>query len=104
MTPSPPAATPRLAQLYCYLTAGCNLRCRHCYLAPAWEPGAELVQPCLDVGLFADVVRQGKELGLTAVKLTGGEPLLHPRFADIVAVAREHELRLIVETNGVLCT
>ena len=104
MTPSPPAATPRLTQLYCYLTAGCNLRCRHCYLAPAWESGAELEQPCLDVGLFADVVLQGKGLGLTAVKLTGGEPLLHPRLADIVAVAREHELRLVVETNGVLCT
>ncbi len=104
MTPRAGASIPALNELYCYLTAGCNLRCRHCYLAPAWEPGPGLDQPCLDVGLFADVVAQGKELGLTAVKLTGGEPLLHPGFAAMVAVVREHELALTIETNGVLCT
>ena len=104
MTPRAGASTPGLHELYCYLTAGCNLRCRHCYLAPAWEPGPRLDQPSLDPGLFADVVRQGMELGLSAVKLTGGEPLLHPGFAAMVAVVREHELALTIETNGVLCT
>ena len=30
-----------LKQLYFYLTEGCNLACRHCWLAPKFDPGAD---------------------------------------------------------------
>ena len=43
-------------------------------------------------------------MGLTSVKLTGGEPLLHPAIADILELTRTENLGLVVETNGVLCT
>lgn len=43
-------------------------------------------------------------MGLTGIKLTGGEPLLHPQIHDILDFIRSEELRLTVETNGVLCT
>jgi SynChlorMet cassette radical SAM/SPASM protein ScmF len=43
-------------------------------------------------------------LGLTGVKLTGGEPLLHPQIREILEFIRAEDLRLTVETNGVLLT
>jgi SynChlorMet cassette radical SAM/SPASM protein ScmF len=43
-------------------------------------------------------------LGLASVKLTGGEPLMHPRIGEILEILRVETLRFSVETNGVLCT
>jgi SynChlorMet cassette radical SAM/SPASM protein ScmF len=38
------------------------------------------------------------------VKLTGGEPLLHPQIKQLLEIVRKEDLGLTVETNGVLCT
>lgn len=93
----------RLNQIYFYLTRGCNLRCRHCWIAPKFHH-AEGSCPALDLDLFRSIIRQAKPLGLSGVKLTGGEPLLHPDIHEILKLTRSEGLRLVVETNGVLCT
>ena len=92
-----------LNQIYFYLTEGCNLRCRHCWIAPKYQ-GEGSSYPALDLELFKSIIEQGKPLGLTGVKLTGGEPLLHPEIHEILEYIRTEDLRLTVETNGVLCT
>jgi SynChlorMet cassette radical SAM/SPASM protein ScmF len=43
-------------------------------------------------------------LGLINVKLTGGEPLLHPDFMHMVDYLCEKGVRLTMETNGTLVT
>ena len=91
-----------LNQIYFYLTEGCNLACRHCYLAPRFDPGGSRY-PSLPVELFHKVIREAKALGLSGVKLTGGEPLLHPEFARLLEIIRREELDLTIETNGLLC-
>jgi len=99
---TPPPAFP-LNQIYFYLTKGCNLRCRHCWIAPAFQgPGRSYES--LDLGLFRDIIAQAKPLGLSTVKLTGGEPLIHPDIAGILDHIRSEDLFLVVETNGVACT
>jgi SynChlorMet cassette radical SAM/SPASM protein ScmF len=92
-----------LRQIYFYLTEGCNLSCRHCWLAPKFDPDGTRY-PVLSPEVFADVIRQAKPLGLEAVKLTGGEPLLHPQISTLIQTVRREGLRLAVETNAVLCT
>jgi len=92
-----------LTQIYFYLTEGCNLKCRHCWLAPKYH-SAENPLPVLKPELFRSIIQQAKIMGLAGVKLTGGEPLLHPQISELLETVREHELRLTVETNGVLCT
>ena len=92
-----------LNQIYFYLTEGCNLRCRHCWIAPKYQSKPKQY-PALDLDLFKSIVEQAKPLGLTRVKLTGGEPLLHPEIKEILEYIRGEDLRLTVETNGVLCT
>ena len=92
-----------LNQLYFYLTEGCNLACRHCWLSPKFEAGDQHY-PMLPVELFETAIREAKPLGLQGIKLTGGEPLLHPHIVQLLAFARGAELSLTIETNGVLCT
>jgi SynChlorMet cassette radical SAM/SPASM protein ScmF len=92
-----------LNMIYFYLTEGCNLACRHCWIAPKYQT-EDRIYPVLDPKLFQSIIEQAKPLGLTGVKLTGGEPLLHPQIDEILEIIRSKDLRLIVETNGVLCT
>ena len=58
----------------------------------------------LPVEAFETAVREAKPLGLTGVKLTGGEPLMHPQFLGLLEIVRQEELHLTIETNGLLCT
>jgi SynChlorMet cassette radical SAM/SPASM protein ScmF len=92
-----------LNQLYFYLTAGCNLACRHCWISPAFQ-GEGRPSPELPVNLFHSIIEQARQMGLSAVKLTGGEPLLHSRIFDLIRGIRQENLVLTLETNGVLCT
>jgi len=92
-----------LQGLYFYLTEGCNLRCRHCWIGPKYQKNAETTS-CLPIRLFADVVEQGLPLGLSTIKLTGGEPFLHPEINCILEAVGQVPADLVVETNGVLCT
>lgn len=89
--------------LYFYLTEGCNLACRHCWLGPRFDAAGDCY-PTLPVELFETAIREAKPLGLNAVKLTGGEPLLHPHFTHLLEIIRRENLKLTIETNGLLCT
>jgi SynChlorMet cassette radical SAM/SPASM protein ScmF len=97
--------TPRypLGELYFYLTADCNLRCRHCWIKPEYL-AASTSSSCLAPALFSKILEQAVLLGLNRVKFTGGEPLFHPRILDLVDAVRDRGLRLTVETNGTLCS
>jgi len=92
-----------LNQIYFYLTEGCNLRCRHCWIAPKYQSGSNSY-PALDLDLFKSIIGQAKPLGLAGVKLTGGEPLLHPQINEILEYIQTEDLGMTLETNGVLCT
>jgi SynChlorMet cassette radical SAM/SPASM protein ScmF len=94
---------PSLGTIYFYLTEGCNLRCRHCWLAPPHETSRRQYA-ALDTGLFRKIIGEAKPLGLTSVKLTGGEPLMHPQIVEILEILRNEKIGLTMETNGVLCS
>ncbi|HMK36593.1 MAG TPA: SynChlorMet cassette radical SAM/SPASM protein ScmF [Desulfomonilaceae bacterium] len=94
---------PPLNQIYFYLTQGCNLRCRHCWIVPKFQGTGEVCSH-LKLEVFRSILDQAKPLGLQAVKLTGGEPLIHPHIHDIIDTICEEQLSLGVETNGVECT
>lgn len=93
---------PPLSSFYLYLTSGCNLRCRHCWVSPSFSPEELDPGEYLDVDLLRRAVTEGKPLGLRSAKLTGGEPLLHPRFVEIVDFLSAEGLEIIMETNGTL--
>ena len=65
------------------LTDRCNLRCTYCMPAEGleWMPTPDL----LSADEIVRVVRIATDLGITEVRLTGGEPLIRPDVVDIVA-------------------
>lgn len=92
-----------LKSIYFYLTEGCNLKCRHCWIATKYQSDGK-IYPALPFDLFQSIIKQAKPLGIKSVKLTGGEPLLHPQINDILDNIRQEDLGVSIETNGVLCT
>ncbi|MCK5132538.1 MAG: SynChlorMet cassette radical SAM/SPASM protein ScmF [Candidatus Sabulitectum sp.] len=93
-----------LKNIYFYLTKGCNLKCRHCWIAPEYQSSDGNSLPVMDIGLMQSIIEQAKPLGLAGVKLTGGEPLMHPLISDILELIHSEGLNLTIETNGILCT
>lgn len=98
-----PEGCPPLNSYYVYLTGGCNLACRHCWIAPRFQANGG-TGGHLDYGLFVQAIEEGLPLGLSHVKLTGGEPLLHPDFVRMVDLLKAKDLGLTIETNGTLLT
>jgi cyclic pyranopterin phosphate synthase len=84
------------------LTDRCNLRCAYCMPPEGldWLPGAEVLTDDEIVRLITIGVER---LGITTVRLTGGEPLLRKNLellvADISAVSPVPEIALT--TNGI---
>lgn len=83
------------------VTGRCNYRCRHCFMAAdsgpmlgefSWDECLALLDEC-------------ERCGVQNVTLTGGEPLLHPRFMDIVRECARRRLFVgEINTNGSLLT
>lgn len=77
------------------LTNVCNFKCKHCYLGDS--------KSCfLDVDIVKRIIDELKELGCIMLLFTGGEPLLHPNFADIYIYAKLKGFIISVYTNGSL--
>ncbi len=99
-----PDGVPPLRALYLYMCTSCNLKCRHCWITPTYVNGAPSPGDAIDVGLLREAVETAKPMGLSSAKLTGGEPMLHPRFMEIADMLTELGLGLNMETNGTLLT
>ncbi|MDQ5985301.1 MAG: putative mycofactocin radical SAM maturase MftC [Syntrophus sp. SKADARSKE-3] len=98
-----PSISYPLNQLYFYLTDTCNCRCRHCWIEPRYTAEGKMSDG-LDAALFESILDQALPLGLAGIKLTGGEPLLHPHIHKLLDSARHRNISLTLETNGILCT
>ncbi|EHR52948.1 molybdenum cofactor biosynthesis protein A [Saccharomonospora marina XMU15] len=84
------------------LTDKCNLRCTYCMPAEGleWMPGEQVLSDDELIRLMTIAVR---DLGITDIRLTGGEPLLRPRLEELVAriAALRPRPRLSMTTNGI---
>lgn len=92
--------TPPLNTIYFY-NKSCNLRCCHCWIDPRFESRNDEDLVFEEV---KDLFIQGKSLGMSGVKLSGGEPLLLPYIVPLINFLRDEHINLIVETNGTLIT
>lgn len=79
------------------LTHKCPLRCKHCFLS-AGEGYT------MDDRTLTDIINQAKDMHIAQIQLTGGEPLLHPRFFDALSECVANGSIVHVFTSGVICT
>ena len=80
------------------LTNGCNLRCRHCYVAVHSRRGE------LRLDEFKAALDQLAKAGSLFLTFSGGEPLTRKDFFQIAAYAREKEFSFTLFSNGTLIT
>jgi MoaA/NifB/PqqE/SkfB family radical SAM enzyme len=76
-----------------YLTERCNSRCVSC---DYWRHGRADVTAAAIAGLLPELERLGTKL----VLISGGEPLVHPQWAEIAATLRAGGLELWLLTSG----
>jgi len=84
------------------VTDRCNLRCSYCMPAAGldWLPGPALLTDDEISRLISVAVRQ---LGITEVRFTGGEPLIRPGLTAIIVrtAALEPRPEISLTTNGI---
>jgi SynChlorMet cassette radical SAM/SPASM protein ScmF len=96
-----PKGVPPLTSLYMYIAGSCNLACRHCWIEPDFQADNKNGK-FLKLEYLKKAIKEAKPLGLQTVKLTGGEPMLHPQFREIVKHIESQKIGMIMETNGTL--
>jgi len=81
------------------ITGKCNLNCLHCFNAKDNAP----LNTELSYEQIIDVLDQARAIGVHAFTITGGEPLVHRRFLDIVKAIYERDMHIFeLNTNGLL--
>lgn len=92
---APRSPIPSLRYLLLNVTNICNLSCKHCYLQ---DPG----KLEMDLDIFEKTVSQFEEMGGLKLMISGGEPLIHSRFWELMEILPSYELRVVVLSNGTL--
>lgn len=96
-----PLGVPPLTSLYLYITGSCNLACKHCWISPNYQ-GKKRNDKFVELEYVKKALKEAIPLGLTSIKVTGGEPFLHPEFRTIAVSIDRAALNISIETNGTL--
>lgn len=84
---------------YIEITHECNLRCKHCLN----NSGNKMKDQLTDNEIFNLIIEFSKA-GMQEIRFTGGEPLVHRRVYDFIALAHQLGLYTSIGTNGTLIT
>ena len=82
-------------RIYFQITRYCDLMCDYCFIR------ADKSQKHLDTNTIFNLADYFGRQGLMEVRLTGGEPTLHPDFEKIYEKFRENNIYVSVATNGI---
>ena len=83
------------------ITARCNYNCIHCFNAA----DNQRLSAQMSLEQVSTLLDQAKEAGVNAFLLTGGEPLLHPQFMEIVEAIYARDMFVFeINTNGFFIT
>jgi radical SAM protein with 4Fe4S-binding SPASM domain len=76
----------------------CNMRCVHCYQAKFVETGEKLA-----FGEVLHLLDDLQKMQVNSMGISGGEPLMMPYLADLLAAIEQREIRIsALFTNGLL--
>lgn len=79
------------------VTTACNLRCPVC---PTGTRALGRAAGHLDYDYYARMVDELRGALMFVLLWDWGEPLLHPRLADMVAHAKQSDIKTVIATNG----
>ncbi|NOZ64473.1 MAG: radical SAM protein [Caldiserica bacterium] len=78
------------------LTYSCNLKCRHCYISSNDSPHL------ISLDILKNYIAELIEKGALFFTFTGGEPMLHPEWENIIRFTRSKGGILTLLSNGTL--
>ena len=83
------------------ITTGCNLRCAHCWVDCRRTADAPQL---VGLAAFRKLLGEFTDLGGRELCITGGEPMTHPAWRDMVAAGCTHPRvdKVTLQTNGSL--
>ena len=83
------------------ITGKCNFNCLHCFNAADNAP----LMTEWDFDELVGLLDQASDCGIHSFTITGGEPMLHPRFMDIVREIYKRDMFIDeLNTNGYFIT
>ena len=80
------------------VTELCNLRCRYCM--PAEGICKKSHHDMMTEDEIINAVEAAASLGITKLRITGGEPLLHADMPEFLAKVKELGFKIKLDTNG----
>lgn len=91
----------RINYLRISVTDRCNLRCRYCMPEGVQDVGMKNILTFEEIW---EIVKTGVSLGITHIRITGGEPLVRKGCADLILGIRKIPgvETIMMTTNGVL--
>lgn len=79
------------------ITNECNLKCCHCIADSGQNSNRELT-----LNEWYKIIDDLKENQVFLIDITGGEPLIHPNFFDILSYINSKQFKITLSTNGTL--
>ena len=79
------------------ITAHCNLRCMGCKYGRDFMPGAQM-----PMEMYRDLIEDAAAAKVPAVRLYGGEPLLHPDVVEMVELTNRVGVGCYMTTNALV--
>jgi len=85
----------KLTTMRVYVTENCNAKCKNCFNAQT-RTNTE-ISPFM----FDQLCGYLKENGIKALKIMGGEPTVHKKYAEIISIAQKYFDAIHIFTNGI---
>ena len=83
------------------ITERCNFNCLHCYEAV----DNEILREEMSLENCRKLLEEAASCGIQNIKITGGEPLMHPDFMEIVRCVYQNDMTVDrINTNGFFLT
>ena len=80
------------------VTTRCNFSCPYC-LRSLVDKNKTFIKD-LPLSIFETVLKEGRKLNFQGISLTGGEPILHPEFKKMLAIARRENYHFSIISNA----
>lgn len=85
----------RLLSVHFAITSSCNLHCQHCYLnniKPKFVPFEK----------YEVILKDLANIGILSLEISGGEPIVHNNFIEIIKLAKLYGFYVKLFTNATL--
>lgn len=84
----------RLGSLYIEIISTCNEKCIYCYNEKIIGQKEQL-----PLEVITNIILDAKKRGINSIALSGGEPMLHNKFLEILKFCYENNIDVTVITN-----